>query len=141
MYHRVIIAGRLGADPEMRYTPDGTPVTTLRVATDESYSDRESGERHKRTIWWRVTVWRKQAETCNQYLTKGQAVLVEGTLVADPNTSGPRIWSGQDGKPRASFEVTAQVVRFLSGRGGEAAGAAAAEAGPEPPQNEDEMPF
>lgn len=142
MYQKVIILGNLGADPEMRYTADGTPVTSFRVATNEVWSDRESGEKRERTTWWRVSAWRKLAEPCNQYLAKGRQVFVEGTIVADPNTGAPRIWTGQDGTARASYEINAQVVRFVGGRGGgEAAAAAPAEAAHEGPTTEEDLPF
>jgi len=116
MFHTIIIAGNLGRDPEMRYTPSGQAVTTLSVASSRNYQDG-SGQQVKETIWFRVTTWGKTAENCNQYLHKGQKVLVEGRLVPDLNTGGPRIWNRQDGTPGASFEVSAQTVRFLSSRG------------------------
>lgn len=136
MFHRVVLLGNLGGDPVMRYTPNGTPVTNFNVATNERWVD-QSGETQERTTWWRVTVWGKQAEICNEYLSKGRQVLVEGTLVADPNTGGPRIWTDQNGNPRASFEVRARVVRFVGGRG-EAPGV---EAGVEFPESEEDLPF
>jgi single-strand DNA-binding protein len=114
-YHTVIIAGNLGRDPEMRYTPEGKAVTSFSVAVNDDYTNN-NGERIKRTIWFRVSAWGKQAETCNQYIKKGSKVLVEGRLTADQATGGPRIWTGQDGSPRASFEVSAGTVRFLSSR-------------------------
>lgn len=116
MFHTIIIVGNLGRDPEMRYTPSGQAVTTLSVASSRNYQDG-SGQQVKETIWFRVTTWGKTAENCNQYLHKGQKVLVEGRLVPDLNTGGPRIWNRQDGTPGASFEVSAQTVRFLSSRG------------------------
>ncbi len=115
MYQKIIIVGNLGRDPEMRYTPSGQAVTNLSVATNRQYTSN-SGERVKETTWFRVSVWGKQAETTNQYLRKGSKVLIEGRLNQDPATGGPRIWTGQDGAPRASFEITAQTVRFLSSR-------------------------
>jgi single-strand DNA-binding protein len=120
-YHTVIIAGNLGRDPEMRYTPDGRAVTNFSVAVNDDYTNN-SGERIKRTIWVRVSTWGKQAESCNQYLKKGSKVLVEGRLTADQATGGPRVWTGQDGSPRASFEVSAGTVRFLSSRSDSDAG-------------------
>jgi single-strand DNA-binding protein len=114
-FHTIIITGNLGRDPEMRYTPSGQAVTSFSVAQNDSYTN-SNGEKVKRTLWFRVTAWGKQAETCNQYLKKGAMVLVEGRLTADPATGNPRIWSGQDGQARASFEVSAQTVRFLSSR-------------------------
>jgi len=116
MFQTVIIVGNLGRDPEMRYTPSGRPVTSFSVATNRQYTNN-AGETIKETIWFRVSAWGKQAETCNQYLKKGSKVLIEGRLTADPNTGGPRIWTGQDGNPRASFEVMAGAVRFLTPRG------------------------
>jgi single-strand DNA-binding protein len=115
-FHTIVITGNLGGDPEMRYTPSGQAVTNFNVAVNESFTN-SNGERIKRTIWFRVSAWGKQAETCNQYLKKGRMVLVEGRVTADPNTGGPRVWTGQDGSPRASFEISAQTVRFLSSRG------------------------
>ena len=114
-YHTIIIVGRLGRDPELRYTSTGQAVCTLNVATDNSFTNRD-GTRVDRTVWFRVTVWGKQAETVNQYLQKGRQVLVEGRMNGD-ESGNPRVWSRQDGTPAASFEVTANVVRFLGGRG------------------------
>jgi single-strand DNA-binding protein len=113
MYQKVIIAGNLGRDPEMRYTPSGQAVTNFSVATNRQYTD-SNGQQVKETIWFRVSAWGKQAETCNQYLRRGSKVLVEGRLNADLQTGGPRIWGDP---PRASFEMTANTVRFLSSRG------------------------
>lgn len=113
MYQKVIIVGRLGQDPEMRYTPSGQPVTHFSVATDRRWTDQE-GQQQDETTWFRVSVWGKQAETCNQYLVKGQQVLVEGRLRPDTETGGPRVWTGNDGIARASYELTAWVVRFLA---------------------------
>ena len=115
MYQKLVIVGNLGRDPEMRYTPSGQAVTNLNIATNRQYT-ANSGERVKETTWFRVSVWGKQAETVNQYLRKGSKVLIEGRLTQDPATGGPRVWTGTDGAPRASFEMTAQTVRFLSSR-------------------------
>jgi single-strand DNA-binding protein len=115
-WHTLVLIGNLGRDPEMRYTPSGTPVTSFNVASNRSYTD-QSGQKVDETIWFRVTAWGKQAETCNQYLHKGSKVLVEGRLVPDSN-GGPRIWQKQDGTPGASFEVNASTVRFLSNGAG-----------------------
>jgi single-strand DNA-binding protein len=144
MYQRIVLVGNLGRDPEMRYTPNGTPVTSFSVATNRKYTASD-GQMRDETLWFRISVWGKQAETCNQYLSKGQKVLVEGTLIGDEN-GGPRIWVGQDGKPRASFEVRAQTVRFLSrrdeGAGATPAATAAPAAAPaSEPQSEEELPF
>jgi single-strand DNA-binding protein len=115
MYHTIIIVGNLGRDPEMRYTPGGQAVTNFSVATSRQYTNSD-GQQVKETIWFRITTWGKNAETCNQYLRKGNKVLVEGRLVADMGTGGPRIWTRQDGTSAASFEVTASTVRFLTSR-------------------------
>ncbi len=117
MYHTLIIVGNVGRDPEMRYTPSGAAVTSFSVATSRQYTSN-SGAPVKETVWFRVTTWGKLAETCNQYVKKGSKVLVEGHLTADPATGGPKVWTPKDGTgPRASFEVNANTVRFLSARG------------------------
>ncbi|RPI34812.1 MAG: single-stranded DNA-binding protein [Chloroflexota bacterium] len=116
MYHTIIIVGNLGRDPEMRYTPSGQAVTNFSVATSRQWTD-SNGQQVKETIWFRISAWGKQAETCNQYLKKGNKVLVEGRLVPDAATGGPRIWTRQDGTAAASFEVSAATVRFLTSRG------------------------
>ncbi len=115
-YQKIVIAGNLGRDPEMRYTPSGQAVTSFSVAVNESYTNA-NGEKVKKTIWFRVTAWGKQAEICNQYLKKGQMVLVDGRMSADPNTGGPKLFTKQDGTAGSSFEITASTVRFLSSRG------------------------
>lgn len=109
MFHEIIIVGHLGRDPEMRYTPEGEPVTSFSVATQSGFGE------HKKTLWFRISAWGKQAESCNQYLKKGAKALVIGRLNADER-GGPRIWTDRDGLARASFEVTASTVRFLSSK-------------------------
>lgn len=106
MFHKIIIVGRLGADPEQKYTVDGKAVTTFSVA---------ASNRKDETTWFRVSTWDKQAETCNQYLHKGSKVLVEGALKADAQ-GNPRTYERKDGTWGASFEVTASAVKFLSGK-------------------------
>jgi single-strand DNA-binding protein len=141
MYHTIIIVGNLGRDPEMRYTPSGQAVTNFSVATNRQYTGSD-GEPVKETIWFRVSAWGKSAETCNQYLRKGSKVLVEGRLVPDPATGGPRLWSRQDGTSAASFEVSASTVRFLSSRGEDDGENAANVFGPGGQANEDDdIPF
>jgi len=143
MYQKIVLIGNLGRDPEMRYTPNGQAVTTLSLATNRQYTDN-MGQQVKETTWFRVSVWGKQAEACNQYLTKGRPVLVEGRLTPDLNTGGPRIWTRQDGTPGASFEVTAQLVRFLPGRSDDQTSYPPAEfqSGPSiGDSNDDEIPF
>jgi single-strand DNA-binding protein len=114
-FHTIIIVGNLGNDPEMRFLPDGKPVTSFSLASSSNYTNNQ-GEKVDDTTWFRVSVFGKMAESCNQYLSKGKKVLVEGRLQHDKNGS-PRIWTRKDGTPGASFEVTAATVRFLSARG------------------------
>jgi single-strand DNA-binding protein len=143
MYHTIIIVGNLGRDPEMRYTPSGQAVTTLSVATNRQYTSGD-GQPVKETIWFRVSVWGKQAESCNQYLRKGSKLLVEGRLVPDATTGGPRLWTRQDGTAAASFEVSANTVRFLSSRGeSEEGGYSSGElgAGGQASESDDHIPF
>jgi single-strand DNA-binding protein len=136
MYQKIILVGNLGADPEMRYTASGQPVTNFRMATNFRWTNSE-GQTQEQTTWFRVSVWGKQAETCNQYLSKGRPVLVEGRLTADAKTGGPRIWTTKDGTVGASFEVRADSVRFLPSR--EERTVAPFEAPEEMP--EDDIPF
>lgn len=142
MYHTIIIAGNVGKDPEMRYTPSGQAVTSFSVATNRQYT-AGNGEQVKETIWFRISTWGKTAEVCNQYVKKGSKVLVEGRLTPDKNTGGPRIWTKQDGTAGASFEVTASTVRFLSSRGEDGGapmqGGGGFESAEMPP--EDDIPF
>jgi single-strand DNA-binding protein len=114
-YQKIIIVGNLGRDPEMRYTPDGTAVTSFSIATNRRWTNSD-GSQGEETVWFRVTVWRRQAETVAKYLAKGRQVMVEGRMTPDRATGGPRVWTSQDGTPRASYEVTADRVIFLSGR-------------------------
>jgi len=106
---KVILVGNLGSDPEMRYTPNGKAVTSFNIATNRRYTT-SAGENKEETDWFRVSVWGKQAEQCNQFLSKGKQVYVEGRLHA-------RSWEGQDGQMRTSLEVTAERVLFLGKRG------------------------
>lgn len=140
MYHTIIIVGNLGKDPEMRFTPSGQAVTNFNVATSRQYTGSD-GAQVKETIWFRISAWGKQAETCNQYLRKGSKVLVEGRLIPDQKTGGPRVWTGQNG-PGASFEVSASTVRFLSSRGESESGYTGGEYGGQVSEPDgDEIPF
>jgi single-strand DNA-binding protein len=139
MYHKVMIVGNLGRDPEMRYTPDGTPVTNFSVATNRRWTGGD-GQQKEETVWFRVTAWRRTAEVCNQYLQKGSQVFIEGQLKPDEN-GGPQIWTGNDGIARASFEVTALTVKFLGGRGGGAPADMPGSPEEPPAEGEEEIPF
>ena len=103
--NRIMLIGNVGTDPEMRFTPSGNPVTSFRVATSRVYTTSE-GERKQETEWFTVVAWKKQAESCNQFLTKGQRVYVEGSLRT-------RSWEGRDGQKRVTVEVIANRVLFL----------------------------
>jgi single-strand DNA-binding protein len=103
--NKVMIIGNLGSEPEMRFTPGGVPVTTFRVATNRVYKAPD-GERKEDTEWFSVVAWQRLAETCNQYLTKGQKVYCEGRLHT-------RMWDGQDGQKHYRTEIIASQVIFL----------------------------
>ena len=139
MYHTVIIVGNLGRDPEMRYTPTGQAVTNFNVATNRQFTD-SNGQMVKETIWFRVSTWGKTAENCNQYLKRGSKVLVEGRLVPDVSTGGPRIWTRQDGTAAASYEISANTVRFLTSRAEAEGGYMPEEAG-QVAEGDDAIPF
>jgi single-strand DNA-binding protein len=111
--NKVQLTGHLGADPEMRYTAQGSAVTSFRVASNRSWKDRD-GNPHEDTEWFRVVAWDKLGEICNQYLTKGTRVYVEGRLQT-------RKWTDQQGQERYSTEVIAQDMIILSSRNGERA--------------------
>jgi single-strand DNA-binding protein len=103
--NRVMLIGNVGTDPEMRFTANGNPVTSFRVATSRTYTTSD-GERRPETEWFTVVAWKKQAESCNQFLHKGQRVYVEGSLRT-------RSWEGRDGQKRVTAEVIANRVLFL----------------------------
>ena len=115
--NKVILVGRLGRDPETRYTGSGQAVANFSVATDETYKDR-NGERQKRTEWHRITAWGKLAEICQQYLKKGTMVYIEGRIQA-------REWQDKEGQKRTSFDIVANTMKMLSSRGDAAAAAGA----------------
>lgn len=129
--NKVMIIGNLGRDPEMRYTPSGTPVTTFSVAASRRWTGPD-GQPREDTEWFRVVAWEKLAETCNQYLTKGSKVYVEGRLQTHE-------WEGQDGQKRRTTEVIAYTMIMLDRR---ARGAEAAEEGGVAEETEPEdIPF
>jgi single-strand DNA-binding protein len=114
--NKVILVGRLGRDPETRYTGGGQAVANFSIATDETYKDR-NGERQKRTEWHKIVVWGKQAEIAQQYLKKGSLIFIEGRIQS-------REWQDKEGQKRTSFEIVATHFRMLGGRAeGAAAGA------------------
>jgi len=125
--NKVIIVGRLGQDPELKYTPGGAAVCNFSVATTESWSDK-NGQKQEKTEWHRVVVWGKLGELCNQYLAKGRQVFLEGALQT-------RAWDAKDGTKRYTTEINAKNIQFLGGQAG--AGEGRAERG----QNMDQSSF
>ena len=108
MLNKITVIGNVGTDPDMRYTPNGTPVTSFRLATSRKYNAQD-GERREETEWFRVVAWNRLAELCNQYVTKGMRVYAEGRLKSDT-------WTGQDGQTRFTNEINAER-RALPGQG------------------------
>ena len=149
--NKVILVGRLGRDPETRFTGGGQAVANFSVATDETYKDR-AGERQKRTEWHKIVVWGKQAEIAQKYLKKGSLVFIEGRIQS-------REWQDKEGQKRTSFEIVATNFRMLGGRaegaaagmgGGSATSHGAADyesttmedsTGPEPQISDEDIPF
>src|ERR1700742_1318767 len=109
--NKVILVGRLGQNPEVRYTPSGAAVANFSIATNESWTDK-SGQKQERTEWHRVVVWGKLAELCSQYLSKGRQAYIEGRLQT-------RQWQDKDGQTKYTTEGQAQTVQFLGGQAGE----------------------
>lgn len=103
--NKVMLIGNIGSDPEMRFTPNGNPVTSFAMAVSRNFTTRE-GERRQETEWFTVVTWNRLAETCNQFLTKGRRAYVEGRLRT-------RSWEGQDGQKRFRNEIIANRVVFL----------------------------
>lgn len=106
--NKVILVGRLGTDPEVRYTNNGKAVAKLSIATSENWSDKE-GQRQERTEWHRIVVWGKLGELCGEYLKKGRQVFIEGRLQT-------RSWEDKEGQKRYTTEIVAQNIQFLGGR-------------------------
>ena len=141
-FNKITIVGYLGRDPELRYTPQGTPVCDFSVATTERRKDK-SGEPQDVTTWFRVSFWGRQAEVASQYLNKGKLVYVEGRL-------SQREWQDRDGNLRTSLDVNGTDIQFIGPRGEEAGlreerapKPAAAQAAPaaEAPITDDDVPF
>lgn len=106
--NKVIILGRLGQDPELKYTPSGAAVCNFSLATSDNWVDK-SGQKQEKTEWHRIVVWGKLGELCNQYLAKGRQAFVEGTLQT-------RSWEGKDGQKRYTTEINAKNVQFIGGQ-------------------------
>jgi single-strand DNA-binding protein len=119
--NKVIILGRLGQDPELKYTPSGAAVCNFSLATSESWNDKNTGQKQERTEWHRIVVWGKLAELCNQYLSKGRQAFVEGRLQT-------RSWDDKNGQKRYTTEINATTVQFIGGAS-QQAGSAATDSG------------
>ena len=119
--NKMLVIGNVGTDPDMRYTPNGYPVTSFRLATGRKYTTSD-GEQREETEWFTITAWRDLAEKCNQYVTKGMRVYAEGRLKSDT-------WTGQDGQVRFRNEIVANQVLFLD-RASQPAPGAEGQAGP-----------
>lgn len=112
-FNKIIVVGNLGRDPELRYTPQGTPVCSFTMATNEKRKDK-AGEMQDLTTWFRITLWGRQAEAASQYLTKGRPVYIEGRLRVEE-------WTDRDSKQRYTLEVHATDMQFIGSRGDEGA--------------------
>lgn len=136
MVNKVMLVGRLGRDPEMRYTSSGTPVTHFSLATDESWTD-QNGQRQTRTEWHNIVAWSKLAEICNQYLSKGRLVFIEGRIQT-------REWDDRDGNKRRTTEIVASDMRMLGPRSEASSPAGEAREGTEALEvgiTDDDIPF
>ncbi|HUU14313.1 MAG TPA: single-stranded DNA-binding protein [Terriglobia bacterium] len=143
--NKVILIGRLGKDPELKYTAGGTPMARFTLATDETFKDR-SGEQQKRTEWHTIVAWRKLAEICGEYLTKGKQIYVEGSIRS-------RQWEDPSGNKRTAYEINARQITMLGSRAdSERAAQASAsrdqaeqppapEPAPEPEITDEDIPF
>jgi single-strand DNA-binding protein len=140
MINKAILVGRLGADPEVRYTPDGAMVTNFRIATDEQWKDK-NGEKVQRTEWHKIVTFGKLAEICGKYLVKGKLVYLEGRIQT-------RAWDDKEGAKRYTTEIVASTMQMLDSKG---QGQRSADASPEEPPHpqsgadaplpEDDVPF
>jgi len=137
MINKAILVGRLGADPEVRYTPDGLMITNFRIATDELRKDK-SGERVRQTEWHRIVTFGKLAEICSQYLVKGKLVYVEGRIRTQS-------WEDKDGVRRTTTEIVANDMKMLDTKGSARGTEAANDVGPSyvgaDAMPEDDVPF
>ena len=136
MINKVILIGRLGADPEIRYTPSGAEVANFRIATSEMWTNK-NGEKEERTEWHRIVAWRGLAKICGEYLSKGRLVYIEGKIRT-------RAWEDKEGNKRTTTEIEATEMKMLGG-GGEAEKRTkepdAAYAPPPPAKEEEDIPF
>ena len=139
--NKAILIGRLGSDPEVRYTPSGVAVANFSIATSEEWKDKDTGEKKERTEWHRIVAWSKLGEICGEYLSKGRQVYIEGRIQT-------RSWEDRDGNKRYTTEIVATDVQFLGGRdagaGARAASGASAsdfQSSPTQAPEDDDIPF
>ncbi|HUI40660.1 MAG TPA: single-stranded DNA-binding protein [Terriglobia bacterium] len=130
--NKVILIGRLGKDPEVKYTPSGTPVAKFSLATDEAFKDR-AGEQQKRTEWHNIVAWSKLAEICGEYLTKGKQVYIEGSIRS-------RQWEDQSGSKRTSYEIIARDMKMLGSKADSERSAASSPRSPAEPETAADAP-
>lgn len=133
MFAQTIIIGRLGKDPETRYTGGGAAVTNFSVATEENWKD-SAGERQTRTTWYSVVAWKKLAEICQQHLHKGDLVFLSGRMQM-------REWEDKSGAKRTAWELRAETMKILSGKRNETAPASSAELGATEQIADEDIPF
>jgi single-strand DNA-binding protein len=135
--NKVILIGRLGADPEIRYTPSGAEVANFRMATSESWTNK-NGEKEERTEWHRIVAWRGLAKICGEYLSKGKLVYIEGRLRT-------RSWEDRDGNKRSTTEIEATEMKMLGGIGEQKSKGkdkdAEGDFSPPPQKDEEDIPF
>jgi len=133
--NKVMLIGRLGADPEIRYTPSGAEVATFRIATSEVWTNK-NGEKEERTEWHRIVAWRNLAKICGEYLSKGRLVYIEGKIRT-------RAWEDRDGNKRSTTEIEASEMKMLGGSGEQDRKAKEPEGltAPPPKDKEEDIPF
>ena len=128
--NKVILIGNLGKDPEIRYTQSGTAVANFTIATTESWGGKDGQEKQEKTEWHNIVAWARLAEICNQYLSKGRQVYIEGRIQT-------RKWEDRDGNTRYTTEIVAQNMQMLGGRGD----SVAVPGGPDAGVSDDDIPF
>ena len=135
MVNKVMLIGRLGADPEIRYTPSGAEVATFRMATSESWTNK-NGEKEERTEWHRIVAWRNLAKICGEYLSKGKLVYIEGKIRT-------RAWEDKEGNKRSTTEIEATEMKMLGGMGEQSRKTKEPDADNVPPAaaKEEDIPF
>jgi single-strand DNA-binding protein len=130
--NKVILIGRVGRDPEIKYTPNGNPVAKFSLATDETFKDR-NGEQQRRTEWHNIVAWNKLAEICGEYLTKGKQIYIEGSIRS-------RQWEDPSGNKRTAYDIVARTMQMLGSRADSERAASASERASAPGSEERSAP-